>query len=49
MEILERETTLMDPPKIVEDDVITFLSNIGEERGESYAMHFIQDCTSVRL
>jgi hypothetical protein len=35
--------------KTVEEDVIAFLSTVGEERGESYATRFVRDRTSVGL
>jgi hypothetical protein len=33
----------------VEDDVVQFLMDIADERGESYATQFIRECTSLRL
>ena len=35
--------------KTVEEDVMLFLTQVGEERGESYATRFIRDRTSVGL
>jgi hypothetical protein len=35
--------------KAVEDDVVSFLKRIADERGESYSTRFIRECTSIGL